>query len=70
MHIRLHTSEQGRKNQNQAAEHRKKVPKRLLDFGLVYESELLSIMSRGRDRRTGYKEDTSDTADIIEWLDF
>ena len=52
MCIRLHTSEQGRNNQNQAAEceirflgkrwrarmHKKKVPKRLWDFGLVYES--------------------------------
>ena len=50
MRIRLHTSEQGRKNQNQAAEreigflekrwrarmHKKKVPKRLWGFGLVY----------------------------------
>ena len=50
MRIRLHTSEQGHKNQNQAVErnigflaklwrdrmHKKKVPKRLWDFGLVY----------------------------------
>ena len=84
MRIKLHTSEQGRKNQNQAAEreigflakrwrarmHKKKVPKRLWDFGLVYESELLSRMARGRDRRTGYEEVTGDTADISEWLDF
>ena len=84
MCIRLHTSEQGRKNQNQAAEreigfltkrwrapmHKKKVPTRLWDFGLVYESELLSIMARGRDRMTGYEEVTGDTADISEWLEF
>jgi hypothetical protein len=51
----LHTTKQGWKNQNQAAEReigflakrwrlrmaKKQVPKRLWDFGLVYESELL-----------------------------
>jgi predicted GIY-YIG superfamily endonuclease len=59
MRILLHTTEQGRKNQNHAAEHeigfltkrwklrmtKKNVPKRLWDFGLVYESELLSRMA-------------------------
>ena len=50
--------------------HKEKVSKRLWDFGLVYESELLSRMSRGRYRRTGYEEVTGDTADISEWLDF
>ena len=48
----------------------KKVPKRLWDFGLVYESEMLSRMAHGRDRRTGYKEVTRETADISKWLDF
>ena len=60
----LHTTEQGRKNQNHVAEReigflakrwklrmtKKNVPKRLWDFGLVYESELLSRMSRGSDQ--------------------
>ena len=32
---------------------KKRGPKRLWDFGLVYESELLSRMARGDDRRTG-----------------
>ena len=50
--------------------HKNKVPKRLWDFGSVYESELLSRMARGRDRRTGYEEVTGDTADISEWLYF
>ena len=82
--IILHTSEQERKNQNQAAEgeigflakrwrarmHKKKVTKRLWDFGLVYESELLSRMARGRYRRTFYDEVTGDTSDISEWLYF
>jgi hypothetical protein len=80
----LHTSEQGCKNQNHAAEReigrlakrwrlqmtRKRVPKHLWDFGLVYESELLSGMARGSDRRTGYEEVTGQTPDINEWLDF
>ena len=84
MRIRLHTTESGHKNQNHAAEReighlakcwklrmtKKKVPKRLWDFGLVYESELLSRMARGSDRRTGYEEVTGQTPDISEWLDF
>ena len=82
--IQLHTTEQGRKNQNHAAEweigflakrwklrmQKKKVPTRLWDYGLVYESELLSRMARGKDGRTGYEEVTGNTADISEWLDF
>ena len=50
--------------------HKKKVPKRLRDFGLVYKSELLPRMARVRDRRTGYEEVTWDTTDISECLDF
>ena len=50
--------------------HKKKVPKRLWDFGLVYESELLSIMHCGRDFRTGYEEVTGDTVDISEYFYF
>jgi hypothetical protein len=84
MQIMLHTSEQGRKNQNHAAKReigtlakrwrlrmtKKKVPKRLWDFGLVYESELLSRMACGSDQRTGYEEVTGQMPDISEWLDF
>jgi len=84
MRIQLRTSEQGRKNQNHAAEReigflakrwqlrmqKKKVPKRLWDFGLVYEGEILSRMSRGKTGRSGYEEITGDTPDISEWLDF
>ena len=50
--------------------HKKKVPERLWDFGLVYESELLSRMTRGRDRRIGYEKVTVDTADISEWIEY
>jgi hypothetical protein len=56
MRIMLHTTEQGRKNQNHVAEReigflakrwklqmtKKRVPKQLWDFGLIYESKLLS----------------------------
>jgi hypothetical protein len=84
MRIKLYTSEQGRKNQNHAAEReigflakrwklrmqKKKVPTRLWDYGLVYESELLSRMSRGDDGRSGYEMVTGNTPDISEWLDF
>ena len=82
--VRVRSSEAGRKNQNYAAEseigtlkkrwrlrmNKKTVPKRLWDFGLVYESELLSRMARGPDGRTGYEEVTGNTGDISEWLDF
>ena len=84
MRIQLHTSEQGRKNQNHAAEHnigflakrwklqmqKKRVPKRLWDFGLVVESEILTRMARRQDLRTGYEEVTGQTAKISEWLEF
>ena len=43
---------------------KKKVPKRLWDIGLMYESELLSQMARGTDKHTGYKEVTGQTLDI------
>ena len=49
---------------------KKKVPKRLWDFGLVVESEILTQMDRGKDCRTGYEEVNCQTAEISEWLDF
>ena len=45
---------------------KKRVPKRLWDFGLVYESKLLSRMARGTDHQTGYEEGTGQTPDISE----
>jgi hypothetical protein len=84
MRIMLHTTEQGHKNQNHVAEckigflakrwklhmTKKKVPKRLWDFGLVYKSELLSCMVQGSDQHTGYEEVTGQTSGISEWIDF
>jgi hypothetical protein len=49
---------------------KKKVPSRLWDYGLVNEGELLSMMSRGKDGRSGHEEVTGNTPDISEWLDF
>lgn len=45
------------------------VPKRLWDYGLVYESELLSRIAR-RNRRPGIEEVTGQTPDISEYCDF
>jgi hypothetical protein len=84
MCIMLHTTEQGRKNHNHVTEReirflakrwklrmvKQKVPKRLWDYGLIYESELLSRMARGNNRRTGYEEVTGQTPDISKWMDF
>ena len=84
MRILLHTTEQGQKNQNHAVKReigflakrwklcmtKKKVLKRLWDFGLIYESELLSRMARGDDWWTGYEVVMGQTPDISEWLDF
>ena len=47
-----------------------KIPRRLWDYGLVYESEIMSRTARGEDKRTGIERITGDTPDISEWLDF
>jgi hypothetical protein len=45
---------------------KKNVPKRLWDFGFIYEGEILLRMARDIDCRTGYEEVTGQTADISE----
>ena len=45
-------------------------PKRVWDFGMVYESEILYIISRGHDGRKGMERITGDTVDIRKWTDF
>ena len=84
MHILLHTTKQGHKNQNPAAEQeigmlakhwklcimKKNVPKQLWDFGLIYEAKIMLRMARGSDHHTGYEEVTGQTLDISKWLDF
>jgi hypothetical protein len=46
------------------------IPSRLWDFGLIYESEIMSRTARGSEHRTGIERLTGDTVDISEWLDF
>ena len=82
--VRLKRAEVGRSNQNYAAEReigelkkrwrnrmvRKKVPKRLWDYGLIYESGILNRIPRGNNGRTGLEIVTGETPDISEWIDF
>ena len=46
------------------------VPARLWDYGLVYISEVQSLLSRGHDQRHGIERIMGQTVDISEWLDF
>ena len=82
--IRMRRSEVGRSNQNHAAEReigelkkrwrnrmlKKKVPTRLWDYGLMYESNILNRIPRGSQQRTGLEIVTGETPDISEWIDF
>ncbi|KAI2502057.1 Reverse transcriptase (RNA-dependent DNA polymerase) [Fragilaria crotonensis] len=83
--IKLHVAEKGRGiTQNHRAEteireiktkwkarmRSNQVPSRLWDYGLVYISEIQSILARGPDQRPGVERLTGDTIDIAEWLDF
>jgi hypothetical protein len=84
LHIKVTYAEKGRHNQNHAAEREirnlkrrwhnkmtaKAIPKRLWDFGLVHQAELISRMARGKNGRTGYEEVIGETPDISEWIDF
>ena len=49
---------------------RRRVPKRVWDFGIVWESEILLRMCRHGNDFTGMERVTGDTPDISEWLDF
>jgi hypothetical protein len=78
MRMKLCTAEQGRKNQNHAAEweigflsthwklrmQKKNAYSQLWDYGLVYKGKLLTRMSCGDDGRSGYKQVTGKTPDI------
>ena len=46
-----------------------RAPKRVWDFGMVYESNILSRMSRGHEGITVMERITGDTVDISEWTD-
>ena len=49
---------------------KRRVPKRVWDFGIVWESEILSRMCRHGNQYTGMERVTGDTPDISKWLDF
>ncbi|KAI2501062.1 Reverse transcriptase (RNA-dependent DNA polymerase) [Fragilaria crotonensis] len=49
---------------------KRKVPPRLWDYGLVYETNILNRIPRGQQQRTGIELITGETPDISEWLDF
>ena len=84
MGIKMRWAEAGRKNHNTHAEREigelkkrwkrrmieKHVPRRLWDYGLVYEAEILSRISRGPGRRPGLEQITGKTIDISEYTDF
>ena len=75
MHMHIYNPEQGNKNKNHAADREigfltkrwrrqitnKVIPKRLWDFGLFYDAKLLSRISRGKIKQTGYEEITDQT---------
>ncbi len=81
--IRDHTTEPETPNQNRAEDSireckrrwkqrliKRRVPKRVWDFGIVWESEILSRMCRHNNTFSGMERITGDTQDISEWLDF
>ena len=49
---------------------KRRAPKRDWDFGMVYESKILSRISRGHDGRTGMERIKGDTVDISKWTEF
>jgi hypothetical protein len=82
--VHMRWSEKGRKNQNHAAEGEinhlkqrwkrcmteKNVPARLWDRSLVHEAQIMSLLARGGNNRSGYEQVTGRTPDISEYLDF
>ena len=80
LRVQMHWSEKGRSNQNHKAKREigilktrwrkrmvgRKVPSRLWVYGLVYETDILSRLSRGQDARTGLERLPGDTPDISE----
>ncbi|KAI2497256.1 Reverse transcriptase (RNA-dependent DNA polymerase) [Fragilaria crotonensis] len=84
-HIKLLPAEKGRgTTQNHRAEteireikmkwktrmRENQVPSRLWDYGIVYISEIQSLIARGVDQRPGIERLLGQTVDISEWLDF
>jgi hypothetical protein len=82
--IKMRWTELGRKNQNKHAQLEigelkkhlrrrmlaKREPKRLWDYGLVYEAKILSRISRGPGLRPGLETVTGRSVDISKYTDF
>jgi hypothetical protein len=49
---------------------KRKVPPRLWDYGLIYETNILNRIPRGHQQRTGIEIVTGETPGISEWLNF
>ena len=47
-----------------------KIPRRLWDYGMIWESKIISRTASGPDGRTGVERVTGDSVDISEWIDF
>jgi hypothetical protein len=47
----------------------KRAPKRLWDYGIVHQAEIMSWMARGGKGQTGYEDVIGETPDISEWLE-
>ena len=84
MRMKLRNLEQGKHNHNHIAERdigflaifwrilmtKKEIPKRLWHFGIFYKAGMLSIMSRGKGKWTGYEEFAGQMLEIGEYLEF
>jgi len=82
--ILARVTESGRHNQNHRAEGdinelekrwrrrmaQNNVPKRLWDFGLVYEAKIMRLIPRGDSKRSGYEILTGETPDVSPWIGF
>ena len=49
---------------------KRRAPNRVWDFGMVYQSNILSRISRGHAGRTGMERIKGDMVDISECTDF
>ncbi len=49
---------------------KRKVPPRLWDYGLVYETNILNRIPCGKQQRTGIEIVTGKTPNISEWIAF